>query len=394
MQISAFCGLGCIGRIALGIHNVLIEDENKSIIAWGRANTALESVPTIQIGKKIDPYVHGLYTRITDKCGFGSVRATKDFLAKIEKWQPDLIHLHMLHGYYINLELLFRFLKERNIPVVWTFHDCWALTGHCPYFDMIGCERWKTGCHHCPQRLHHPTSWFVDNSEWNWNKKRELFTSLNHLTIVTPSKWMAEIVANSYLKDYPIRIIHNGIDTQVFKPMPSNVKSRIGAAEKKIVLGVSSTWAPSKGLADFCCLAEKLPKEYQIVLVGLSEKQIQSLPRQIIGIKKTDSIQELAELYSAADVFVNPTYEDNYPTTNLEALACGTPVITYRTGGSVEAVEDSGAGIIVEQGRVDSLIEAIMKFPRSISRQPLYQCDEKERYQEYLRLYQEIIQTT
>ena len=277
MQISAFCGLGCIGRIALGIHSVLIEDGHNSIIAWGRANTAPESVPTIQIGKKMDPYVHGLYTRITDKCGFGSVRATKDFLAKIEKWQPDLIHLHMLHGYYINLELLFHFLKERNIPVVWTFHDCWALTGHCPYFDVIGCERWKTGCHHCPQRLHHPTSWFVDNSEWNWNKKRELFTSLNHLTIVTPSKWMAEIVANSYLKDYPIEIIHNGIDTQVFKPMPSNVKGRIGATEKKIVLGVSSTWAPSKGLADFCRLAEILPKEYQIVLVGLSEKQIQSL---------------------------------------------------------------------------------------------------------------------
>jgi len=387
MQISAFCGLGCIGRIALGIHSVLIEDGHNSIIAWGRANTAPESVPTIQIGKKMDPYVHGLYTRITDKCGFGSVRATKDFLAKIEKWQPDLIHLHMLHGYYINLELLFHFLKERNIPVVWTFHDCWALTGHCPYFDVIGCERWKTGCHHCPQRLHHPTSWFVDNSEWNWNKKRELFTSLNHLTIVTPSKWMAEIVANSYLKDYPIEIIHNGINTQVFKPMQSNVKSRIGAAEKKIVLGVSSTWALSKGLADFCRLAEKLPKEYQIVLVGLSEKQIQSLPRQIIGIKKTDSIQELAALYSAADVFVNPTYEDNYPTTNLEALACGTPVITYQTGGSVEAVEESGAGAIVERGNVDALAEAIIVMQDFGHRQPLYQCDEKERNLEYLNLY-------
>ena len=394
MQISAFCGQGAPGKIELGMHNVLSKEGHQSIIAWGRANAAPDSVPTIRIGNKADYYMHGLYTRMTDKCGFGSARATKDFIRKVDDWQPDLVQLHMLHGYFINLEVFFRYLAGKKIPVVWTFHDEWAITGHCPCFEMIGCNKWETGCHHCPQRSHHPTSWLTDNSEWNWKKKKELFTSLEKLTIVAPSKWMVKTVQNSFLRDYPVKLIHNGINTEVFKPTQSNVKNRIGAEDKKIILGVSSTWAPSKGLADFCELAEKLPEEYQIVLVGLSEKQIRRLPDRIIGIKRTNNVQELAELYTAAYVFVNPTYEDNYPTTNLEALACGTPVITYRTGGSVEAVEDSGAGIIVEQGRVDSLTEAVMKFTWPTSKQPLYQCDEKERYQEYLRLYQEIVQTT
>ena len=391
LQISAFCGQGAPGKIALGIHNVLENQGHQSIIAWGRANSAPDTVSTIQIGKKTDYYAHAIYTRLTDKCGFGSAQATRLFLKKLEAFQPDLVQLHMLHGYFINIEILFRHLKENDIPVVWTLHDSWTITGHCPCFDMIGCEKWRTGCFQCPQRANHPSSWFVDNSEWNWGKKRELFTSLKNLTIVTPSNWMAGIVAESFLKDFPITVIHNGINSQVFRPSSSNVKDRIGANGKKLVLGVSSTWAPSKGLVDFCQLAEKLPKEYQIVLVGLSKKQIQIIPDQIIGIEKTDNTQELAELYTAAHVFVNPTYEDNYPTTNLEALACGTPVITYQTGGSVEAVEESGAGFVVGRGDVEALKNAILAIPESKNQKVLYHCDERQRYQEYISLYQRIL---
>ena len=390
MQISAFCGQGAPGKIVLGIHNVLEEQGYQSIIAWGRANSAPHTVSTIQIGNKTDYYVHALYTRLTDRCGFGSVQATKAFLKKLEAFQPDLVQLHMLHGYFINLELLFHYLKERDIPVVWTLHDSWAITGHCPCFDMIGCEKWRTGCFQCPQRAHHPSSWFIDNSEWNWHKKRELFTSLKNLIVVTPSNWMAGIVAKSYLKDFPIKVIHNGINSHIFRPTSSDIKHRIGADGKKIVLGVSSTWAPSKGLVDFCQLAGKLPNEYQIVLVGLPKKQIQSIPDKIIGIEKTDSAQDLAELYTAAHVFVNPTYEDNYPTTNLEALSCGTPVITYRTGGSVEAVEESGAGAVVDRGNISALEDAVLRIPEADHRKALYQCDERERYQEYVSLYKQI----
>ena len=392
MQISAFCGQGAPGKIVLGIHNVLEAQGHQDIIAWGRANSAPKTVPTIQIGERLDYYVHALFTRLTDKCGFGSAQATRAFLKKFDEIQPDLVQLHMLHGYFINLELLFHQLKESDIPVVWTLHDSWAITGHCPCFDMIGCEKWRTGCFQCPQRSHHPSSWFVDNSEWNWHKKRELFTSLKNLTIVTPSNWMAGIVAESFLKNFPIKVIHNGINSQVFRPTSSNVKHRIGADGKKLVLGVSSTWAPSKGLVDFCQLAEKLPKDYQIVLVGLSKKVIKDLPCQIIGIERTDSAQELAELYTAAHVFVNPTYEDNYPTTNLEALACGTPVLTYRTGGSVEAVEESDTGAVVEQGNIEALKCAVLAVPESDHQRALYHCDEKKRYLEYVNLYRQLVQ--
>ena len=391
LQISAFCGQGAPGKIVLGIHNVLKNQGHQSTIAWGRANSAPDTVPTIQIGKKSDYYAHALYTRLTDRCGFGSVRATRAFLKKLEAIQPDLVQLHMLHGYYINLELLFLYLKEKRIPVIWTFHDEWALTGHCPCFEMIGCEKWKTGCHHCPQRSHHPSSWLVDNSKWNWEKKKELFTSLEKFTVVAPSRWMVKTVQNSFLRDYPVKLIHNGINTEVFKPTQSNVKNRIGAADKKIILGVSSTWVPSKGIADFCELSTILPKEYQIVLVGLSDKQICSLPNSMIGIRRTENQRELAELYTAAQVFLNPTYEDNYPTTNLEALACGTPVVTYQTGGSVESVEESGHGAVVSKGDVTALADAIESVTGQKRTTPLYRCSELEKYQEYIMLYKEIL---
>lgn len=391
MQISAFCGQGAPGTIALGIHHVLESQGHQSVIAWGRGNSAPDTVPTIQIGEKKDYFSHALYTRLTDKCGFGSASATIEFLKKIDAFQPDLIQLHMMHGYFIHLGYLFQYLKKSGIPVVWTLHDSWAITGHCPYFDMIGCEKWKTGCHHCPQKSHHPASWLLDRSEWNWNKKRELFTSLEQLTIVTPSRWLEEIIQQSFLKHCPVRVINNGIDTRIFRPTPSDVKTRLQVDNKRIVLGVSSSWAPSKGMEDFCQMAEKLPDKYQIVLVGLSEKQIRRLPDQIIGIRKTDSMKELAELYTAAHVFVNPTYEDNYPTTNLEALACGTPVITYRTGGSVEAVQESGAGMIVGKGDLEALVRAVLAVPEPGHQRALYQCDERQRYQDYLSLYQQIL---
>ena len=350
LQISAFCGQGAPGKIVLGIHNVLKNQGHQSTIAWGRANSAPDTVPTIQIGKKSDYYAHALYTRLTDRCGFGSVRATRAFLKKLEAIQPDLVQLHMLHGYYINLELLFLYLKEKRLP-----------------------------------------SWLVDNSKWNWEKKKELFTSLEKFTVVAPSRWMVKTVQNSFLRDYPVKLIHNGINTEVFKPTQSNVKNRIGAADKKIILGVSSTWVPSKGIADFCELSTILPKEYQIVLVGLSDKQICTLPNSMIGIRRTENQRELAELYTAAQVFLNPTYEDNYPTTNLEALACGTPVVTYQTGGSVESVEESGHGAVVSKGDVTALADAIESVTGQKRTTPLYRCSELEKYQEYIMLYKEIL---
>lgn len=387
LQITAFSGWGCTGRIALGIHNVMVAQGHESVIAWGRINNAPAEVPTIQIGNKFDQQRHGLYTRITDKCGFGSRGVTKEFLRKLDDYNPELIQLHIMHGYYINLELLFTYIKQHKIPVVWTFHDCWAFTGHCPYFDYVGCEKWQTGCHDCQQKKHHPASWLLDNSAWNYKKKKELFTGVNNMTIVTPSEWLTGLVKKSFLKEYPVVVINNGINLNDFKPTEGTFRQDYGIKDKKIVLGVSSTWVKSKGIDDFIEMSKMLPDDYIIILVGLNKDQKESLPRTMIGIERTDSVQKLAEIYTAADVFVNPTYEDNYPTTNLEALACGTPVITYRTGGSIEAVQYSGHGFIVEKGNVAMLVGKIVELEAENPKKPLYKCSDIKNNEAYIKIY-------
>lgn len=396
LQITAFNGWGCTGRIALGIHKSLIDQGHESVIAWGRTNTAPNEVPTIKIGNGFDQKLHGLYTRITDKCGFGSKDATKKFINEIKNYHPDLIQLHILHGYYVNLEMLFNYIKDHKIPVVWTFHDCWAFTGHCPYFDLVGCNKWITGCYACPQKNHHPTSWLFDNSKWNWNKKKELFCGVDNLTIVTPSKWLEGLVKKSFLRLCKTRVINNGINLSSFKPTSGKMLSKYQLEDKKIILGVSSTWAASKGLNDFYELANKLPDEYRIVLVGLDDGQIKRLPKGIVGIRRTDNVQELAELYTAAALFLNPTYEDNFPTTNLEALACGTPVVTYQTGGSPEAAGNS-YGKVISKGDKKALFEYIISEEwKMITSDACIQhakaFDEQKRFIEYVDLYQEILQ--
>lgn len=391
LQITAFSGWGCTGRIAVGIHNALVRKGHESAIAWGRINTADKDIPTIKIGNSLDQKMHGLYTRVTDRCGFASKRATEEFVKEIARYNPDIIQMHILHGYYINLEILFNYIKSNNIPVVWTFHDCWAFTGHCPYFDLVKCEKWKSGCYDCEQKKHHPASWLMDSSEWNWKKKKELYGNYPHLTIVTPSIWMSQLVKSSFFAGTRVVVINNGINLNTFKPTFSDCFEKYSLANKKIVLGVSSTWVKSKGLLDFYQIADKLGDGYQVVLVGLTKKQMQELPKNILGITRTDSVEDLAKIYTAAAVFVNPTYEDNYPTTNLEALACGTPVITYKTGGSVEAVLQSGFGKIVEQGNINDMVKAIRKQCEDIPQKKcLFSCDESVNYDKYVSLYEEM----
>lgn len=394
LQITAFSGWGCTGRISVGISNALCKEGYDNYIAWGRINTASENVKTIQIGNLLDQMIHGLYTRLTDKCGFGSKKCTEKFVKKLESLNPDLIQLHILHGYYINLEVLFAAIKKLEIPVVWTFHDCWAFTGHCPYFDLVGCQKWKTGCHNCEQKSHHPTSWGLDNSKNNWEKKKELFTGIKNLTIVTPSFWLKSLVEQSFFKDAKICVINNGIDLSIFKPTKSDFRKKYKLENKKILLGVSSTWVESKGIEDFKFLAKNLPRDYQIVMVGLNKKQIKELPKEIICIERTDSVKKLAEIYSTADVFVNPTYEDNFPTTNIESLACGTPVITYNTGGSVEAAGNE-FGCVVPQGDMSALLKCILsenwKCNRSDCVAYAQNFDANKKYDEYVALYGGII---
>ncbi|MGL5207419.1 MAG: glycosyltransferase [Acidaminococcaceae bacterium] len=390
LQINSVCGYGSTGRIATDLYKVLVENGHECLIAYGRGKTP-EGINSYRIGTNIDNYVHAIKTRLFDLHGFGSKGATKEFIEKIKVFEPDVIHLHNLHGYYINNEILFNFLKKYDKPVVWTLHDCWPFTGHCAHFDYIGCEKWKVLCDKCPQISSYPASLFLDNSSCNYKNKKELFSGVNNMVIVTPSIWLANLVKQSYLKEYKVEIINNGIDLSVFSPKNSGIfRDKYKLENKFIILGVAR-WDERKGLKYFSELSKAINNNSIIVLVGLKEKQISQLPQNIIGIKKTNSVVELTEIYSAADVFINPTLEDNFPTTNLEALACGTPVITFNTGGSVESIDDS-CGVIVPKGDIKMLIQAVkilyddnLNKVECINKSKLF--DKNSRYQDYINLY-------
>lgn len=358
LMINTVCGIGSTGRICTDIAASLEAQGHEVKIAYGR-----EKVPeqyqkyAIHIGSNVDVALHGLRARLIDGCGFGSKQATKRFIKWVKEYNPDVIHLHNLHGYYINIEVLFNYLKVCGKKVLWTLHDCWAFTGHCTYFDYAGCDRWKNLCKDCLQQREYPVCRGLDRSKRNYLKKRQLFTDIKDFMLITPSEWLAKLVKQSFLSEYAIEVIHNGVDTAIFKPTVSNLRDKFCLKDKKIILGVASNWEKRKGLRYFIELSELLTDEYRIILVGLESKQINILPEKIIGIARTNSTQELAALYTMADVFVNPTLEDNFPTTNLEAIACGTPVVTFDTGGSPESAKLYG--VIVPKGDIHELTKAI-----------------------------------
>lgn len=385
LMINSCCGVKSTGRICTDLADALTELGHEVKIAYGR-----ENVPDkykkygVRIGSDFDVKLHALQARLFDNDGFGSKDVTKRFIEWVKIYDPDVIHLHNLHGYYINVEVLFDYLAKSNKKIIWTLHDCWAFTGHCTYFSYVKCSKWKHGCKNCPQKNEYPSSILIDRSHSNWEKKKKLFSSVKNLTIVTPSKWLANLVRKSFLSNSRIVVINNGIDTEIFKPVDfSRIKKRLKLSNKKILLGVAAVWNKRKGLEDFVKLNQVIDREkYQIILVGLSKKQIESLPSEIIGITRTDSTEELAELYSMAYIFINPTYEDNFPTTNLEAQACGTPVITYKTGGSIESVPLDN---YVEPGNIRAVLEKL-ELEIGVNREIL---TKKDCVKKYTDLYNE-----
>lgn len=397
LQINSVCGIGSTGRIATDIHDVLIEKGHESYIAYSR-DLPRNCNNIIKIGTIYDVYKHVALTRIFDKHGFGSKRATKKLIKETNQINPDIIHLHNIHGYYINIAILFNYLKKIDKPVVWTLHDCWSFTGHCAHFDYVGCERWRDRCYNCPQKKEYPKSLLFDNSRDNFSKKREIFSGVDNLTIVTPSQWLSELVKRSFLKDYSIEIINNGIDLDVFKPTKNNFKGKNNLQNKFVILGVASGWGKRKGYEYFKDLSKLLDKDESIVMVGISENQKRELPKNIIGITRTNNPMELAEIYSSADVFINLTLEDNFPTTNLESLACGTPVITFNTGGSIESIDEK-TGFIVEKENLEELLSRIREVKINgkgeygkdcVSRaRKLY--NKNDRYNDYIDLYKKVL---
>lgn len=392
LQINTVVNSGSTGRIAEDIGKTLIDSGYESCIAYGRGDRPSAS-KLFKIGNSKDIYAHYFKTLLFDQHGLGSKKSTLKLLEHIRRINPDLIHLHNIHGYYINYQLLFEFLNKTKIKLVWTLHDSWSYTGHCSFYESVNCEKWKIECSNCPKTKMYPKSIYLDNSKSNFNLKKNLFSKSNAV-IVTPSKWLAKEVSGSFLKNLSCRVINNGLNLEVFKSSFFNFKP---VNKKKVVLGVASIWDERKGLKDFIKLSNLIKQEFIVVLIGLNDKQIKSLPNHIKGIKRTENIDELVSWYQNAFVFFNPTYQDNFPTTNIEALACGTPVITYETGGSPEAV-DSKTGFVLLKGAYNLVPEILKEIDGNYHNYSLFarQRAEKlfnknDRYQDYINLYQDLI---
>lgn len=391
LQINVTSNWGSTGKIAEQIGLCAMDHGWESYIAYGRMMNPSKN-KLIKIGSSVDVYEHYIESRFFDNEGLASRHATKKFIDKIDKIKPDIVHLHNIHDHFLNYKLLFTYLANLSVPIIWTQHDQWATTGHCMY-TKDECERWKIECYDCPLSK----CFSLDRCRRNYILKKDLMAAIPSLTIVPVSEWLGNNILQSHLKTRPIQVIHNGIDIHTFSPQVTTIFERYGIRpEKKIILGVAAVWDERKGLRDFYALSNRLDKEqYSFVIIGkLTEKKsLEGSGCQIVFIDRTQNASELAQWYSAAFVFLNPTYQDNYPTTNLESLACGTPVITYRTGGSPEAI-DERTGIVVEQGDVNGLAEAIMKLRES----PLSSADCRKRaeghfdksrcFEEYIKLYE------
>lgn len=392
LQINVTANWGSTGKIAEQIGLCAMNHGWESYIAYGRYCNPSKS-HLIKIGNKLETCLHYGEQRIRDNEGLCSRKSTKKLINKINEIKPTIIQLHNIHDHYLNYRILFEYLDKTDIKVVWTLHDCWAFTGHCFHFVTPNCQKWKTQCYDCPLKNDYPKT-FLDRSRVNYNFKKKLFGACSNLTIVPCSEWISNFVKKSFLNNKHIFVIHNGVDLNIFKSKGPKASSVDG---KFRILAVSNVWNTQKGEKDIYKLRLMLPiEEYEITMVGVSADQIKRLPIGIQGIQRTQNMNELVQLYSESDLFINPTYVDTFPTVNLEALSCGTPVITYNTGGSPESIDDR-TGIVVEQGNINALMDAILKLKKS----PLSSTDCRKRaeklfdknkcFEKYISLYEELI---
>lgn len=395
--INVALNWGSTGKIVEGIGKLARSDGWEVFVAHGARYQNPSSLQSIQVTSKADEWVHYLESSLFDAQGLGSRCATKLFLKKLDEIKPDLVHIHNIHGCFINFPLLFNYLKAHNIPVVWTLHDCWAMTGHCTHFMLTNCVKWQTECNHCPQKRTFPKTYLLDHSERNYSLKKSLFTSMPVMHITTVSNWLKGIAEASYLKKYPVTVVPNGIKTDLFVPESSDIKEHYGLQGKKLLLAVAIGLDERKGLNDYINLAEKLPEQYQLMLVGLTEEEQKALPKRIIGVKRTNGAKELAAYYSAADVLLSLSYEETFGLTIVEAMACGTPAIVYDNTAQPELITPE-TGEVVPTGDVVAVLSAIEEVcskPKetytNACRKFAVQYDEALSYQKFLDIYKSVI---
>lgn len=390
VQINALCGTGSTGKICKSVSELLNEQRVENYVLYSIGKSDYKNA--YKYSNFYTQKFYALYSRVFGNNGFNSFTSTKRLINKLNEINPDIIHLHNIHSNDVNLALLFEFIKDKKIKVVWTFHDCWAFTGYCMHFDYIKCTKWHQQCDNCPQRCTY--SWFFDRSAEVFGKKMAAYKDY-HMVIVTPSNWLANLAKKSFMKNDDIRVINNGIDLSIFRPRTSDWKKQHHISKKFIVLGVSFEWSEKKGISTIIFLANHLGDDYQIVLVGTDDMTDKLLPNNIISIHRTNDQIELANIYSAADVLVNPTLEDTFPTVNMESIACGTPVVSFDTGGSPETIPEE-CGFIVEKGNEHAMLNAIISICeyKDYSRDKCLACssafDMHKRFMEYIELYNTI----
>lgn len=397
LLINSVCGIRSTGRICTDLAEVLERDGHECKIAYGRLEVPEKYRKyAVKVGNAFVLKADAVLTRFLDNAGLNSYSSTKKLIKQIKEYNPDIIHLHNIHGYYINIRVLFDFLRSFGRPVVWTLHDCWAFTGHCAHFTVAGCEKWKTGCYGCKRKNTYPKSILLSRAKRNYRLKKELFTQLDNMTIVTPSEWLADVTRRSFLNKYPVHAIPNGVDLSVFRPTDGDFRQRYGLEGKKIILGVASAWGQSKGIDDFVALNEIVGDDYKIVIVGMGEGESSRLPEDILVIPRTNDVKELAEIYTAADVFFNPSKEETMGLTTVEAMACGTPVVTSDLTAVPEVVSpESGIvlGDITPQS-VLSAVEEVLSGSYTVTVERAEKYEKSAQYRKYLELYKALLEET
>lgn len=389
--VNLVYAVGSTGKIIADMMEVLKRSGHDARVLYG-AGEKSDDPDAVRVSGKSGYYFHNAVSRFTDHAGLYSRAATRKLIREIRAFSPDVIHLHTLHGFYVNYEMLFRFLKQAGVPVIWTLHDCWAFTGHCTYFSQANCTQWQTLCQDCRLLCRYPHCYGRGDVTRNYLRKKAAFTGVKNLTLTTPSQWLADQAAHSFLRDYPCVVVPNGIDRAVFRPQPSDLRAAYHLQDKKIVLGVANAWNARKGLPDMLALAEWLGAAYQVVLIGLTKRQLPHIPPNVLGLLRTADRTELARWYTAADVFVNPTYDETFGLTTVEAQACGTPAVVYATDGCPETLltEDS---VLVAQGDREALARAVREVAQRGVRVDDHAADrlDKDRaYEKYVRLYERV----
>ena len=395
LQIDSCLGVGSTGRITESIGALAMAKGWECYIAHGARYVGESKMKSIPVVTKLGEYAHALKSRLFDLHGLGSTRETKQLVKKIKQIKPDIVHLHCIHGYYLNYKVLFEYLNTTNIPVIWTFHDFWGITGHCAHFVEAKCDKWQSGCYECPLINRYPAS-LTDSSKKNYKIKKLYFSGCNNLNIVAVSDWLKECVAQSFLSDKPIRVIPNGIDLSVYRSQ--NAAAHIPNSKQFIMLGVASQWKEGKGFEDYMKLSKYLKDDEVIVLVGLSKQQISQLPSNIIGYECLSSQVELSKLYSSADVLLSLSYAETFGMTIVEAAACGTPAIVYDNTAQKSMVT-ADTGFVVQTGNVDEVYKAVEKIRQVGKKNYSYNCrervekyfDKNKSFMNYISLYEELL---